>query len=412
MVIGKMEKTDSKNVIFYMHAGSGNHGCEAIVTSTLDMIKDKKLSPSVVSNDAEEDRKYILGEYEKGDICKLIQENHIDEHFLSHVVYYGYRKLTGDKEAFLRYRFRNMLSEVKKSRVSGNKALAVSIGGDNYCYPEMVNDIILSDRMLHKRKLDTVLLGCSIEPKSLEGGESKELFEDLNSHKLIIARESITYNALLGAGIDRNKLRLFPDPAFTLETEEVILPKEFEEGNTVGLNISPMVLNLEKKDGVLFNSYRDLVKHIIDATDMQIAFIPHVVWDRNDDRIPLRKLYEEFKDTGRVCIIEDDNCKRLKGYISKCSLFIGARTHATIAAYSSYVPTLVIGYSVKSKGIATDLFGTYDRFVLPVQELEESAQLLERFEWLRVKSGDIKEHLKLVIPEYIENARKNAEALL
>lgn len=412
MVIGKMEKTDSKNVIFYMHAGSGNHGCEAIVTSTLDMIRDKKLSPSVVSNDAEEDRKYILGEYEKEDICKLIQEKHIDEHFLSHVVYYGYRKLTGDKESFLRYRFRNMLSEVKKSRVSGNNTLAVSIGGDNYCYPEMVNDIILSDRMLHKRKLDTVLLGCSIEPKSLEGGESKELLEDLNSHKLIIARESITYNALLGAGIDRNKLRLFPDPAFTLETEEVILPKEFEEGNTVGLNISPMVLNLEKKDGVLLNSYRDLVKHIIDATDMQIAFIPHVVWDRNDDRIPLRKLYEEFKDTGRVCIIEDDNCKRLKGYISKCSLFIGARTHATIAAYSSYVPTLVIGYSVKSKGIATDLFGTYDRFVLPVQELEESAQLLERFEWLRVKSDDIKEHLKLVIPEYIENARKNAEALL
>ena len=110
-------------------------------------------------------------------------------------------------------------------------------------------------------------------------------------------------------------------------------------------------------------------------------------------------------------MIEDNDCKKLKGYISQCSLFIGARTHATIAAYSSCVPTLVIGYSVKSKGIATDLFGTYERFVLPVQELEDSSQLLERFEWLRVKSGDIKEHLNLVIPEYIDLARKNAEYL-
>lgn len=409
MVVGKME--DKKIIVFYMHAGSGNHGCEAIVTSAIDMIGKDKYSVSVVSNDINEDQRYILGQYENDSKCSLIQEEHIDQHFLEHVLYYGYRKITGDAESFLRYRFRNMLKIFKIEKRKGNSICAVSIGGDNYCYPDMVNDIILTDRVIHKKRIETILLGCSIEPKSLEGSDAIRLIDDLKSHKMIIARESISYKALLKAGIDKSKLALCPDPAFTLETAEVDLPKEFEVGNTVGLNLSPMVLNLEKKDGILLKSYKDLVRHIIDATDMQIALIPHVVWNSSDDREPLRKIYAEFKDTGRVCLIEDDDCKRLKGYISNCSLFIGARTHATIAAYSSFVPTLVIGYSVKSKGIATDLFGTYDRFVLPVQELDESAQLLERFEWLRVKSSDIREHLKLVIPEYIDMARENASFL-
>ncbi len=51
------------------------------------------------------------------------------------------------------------------------------------------------------------------------------------------------------------------------------------------------------------------------------------------------------------------------------------RTHATIAAYSTGVPTLVVGYSVKARGIARDLFGTEDGYVLPVQQLKESDEL-------------------------------------
>ena len=69
----------------------------------------------------------------------------------------------------------------------------------------------------------------------------------------------------------------------------------------------------------------------------------------------------------------------LKGYIARCRFFIGARTHSTIAAYSSGVPTLVLGYSVKSKGIAKDLFGTYENYVLTVQQLKEYSELGRAF---------------------------------
>ncbi|MDO5124498.1 MAG: polysaccharide pyruvyl transferase family protein, partial [Eubacteriales bacterium] len=87
----------------------------------------------------------------------------------------------------------------------------------------------------------------------------------------------------------------------------------------------------------------------------------------NNDLKPLESLFSIYKDSGRVVLIKDHNCEELKGYISRCRFFVGARTHATIAAYSTCVPTLVVGYSIKSKGIAKDLFGTFEKYVVPVQ---------------------------------------------
>ena len=62
-------------------------------------------------------------------------------------------------------------------------------------------------------------------------------------------------------------------------------------------------------------------------------------------------------------------------------MFIGARTHATIAAYSPR-PTLVVGYSIKARGIAKDLFGTDEGYVLPVQALAQKEDLVNAFDWL------------------------------
>lgn len=42
------------------------------------------------------------------------------------------------------------------------------------------------------------------------------------------------------------------------------------------------------------------------------------------------------------------------------AVFAGARTHSTIAALSSGVPTLSFAYSIKATGINRDLFGHTD----------------------------------------------------
>ena len=116
------------------------------------------------------------------------------------------------------------------------------------------------------------------------------------------------------------------------------------------------------------------------------------------------ELYDKFKSTNRVSLLEDNNCEILKGYISRCRFFIGARTHATIAAYSTNVPTLVIGYSVKAKGIAKDIFGTYENYVLPVQSLSNKDDLINAFEWMKDNEDDIRKHLNEFMPGYKEKA--------
>lgn len=378
----------NRPIIMYMHAGSGNHGCEAIANSTLKMIyrlRKEMGCPGactafpviLVTNSLAEDRRYSLKELEERGLCVIVEENHIDRHFFTHVALYGWRMLTKDWESFLRYRFAPVFKELKAYDQETVRPLAISIGGDNYCYPEMVPDLILSDRVFRKKGFETVLWGCSIEPSSLK---DKKLVEDLQGFEKIYARESITYEALRGAGISENRLVLRKDPAFELETElPGRYPENFIPGKMVGINLSPMVQQRESKPGITMECYRNLIKYVLDNTDNNIALVPHVVWANNDDRKPLKELYDAFYSTGRVVLLEDAPAEELKGFISECNFFVGARTHSTIAAYSSGVKTLVIGYSVKSRGIAKDLYGDYEGYVLPVQELSNPMALTEAY---------------------------------
>lgn len=386
-------------IIFYMHAGSGNHGCEAIVNSMCHMLKQNVL---LISNDANEDKRYSLGE-----LCDVVQERKFDSHKLAHVLYYIYRKLTGDRESFIRYRYKAAF-QVQDS------PLAVSIGGDNYCYDTMLQDLRLANNAFTAAGKTTILLGCSIEPELLLREDIKT---DLSKYHTIIARETITYNALQEtfeqmqktSGQKVPEMILCPDPAFTLERQETTLPEGFQKGNTIGINLSPLIQESEGKDGITMESYNALIEHILNTTDAVIALIPHVVWDRNNDQKPLSFLYEKYRNTGRVVLVEDRSCTELKEVIANCRLFIGARTHATIAAYSTGVPTLVVGYSVKARGIAKDIFGTDEHYVLPVQSLQKADDLVKAYDWLAEQEEEIREKLAQVMPEYIKRAYKQGE---
>lgn len=382
-------KIRQDKILLYMHAGSGNHGCEAIVNSVCHMLTNK---PLVLTNSESEDRRYSLES-----LCYLAEERQFTGHRLAHILYYIWRRVRKDPESFIRYRYRAVFGR-------SYYPLAVSIGGDNYCYDIMVKDLMLANNAFNDAGTKTILLGCSIEPELFEKAGSKEALKaDMNRYHCIIARESITYEALK-AVVPEERLFLIPDPAFTLAQKELPLPEGFAEGNTVGINVSPMVQDNEARAGITMASYKALIQHIIDTTDMQIALIPHVVWERNDDRKPLGELYDTFKATERVIQIKDASCEELKGYIARCRMFVGARTHATIAAYSSLVPTLVVGYSVKARGIARDLFGTCENYVIPVQQLYKKEDLIDAFEWLRDYEDEMREDLKEVMPDYKEKA--------
>jgi polysaccharide pyruvyl transferase WcaK-like protein len=240
--------------------------------------------------------------------------------------------------------------------------------------------------------------------------KEKEVVEDMKRYALITPRESITAEALKAAGVTDN-VKLYPDPAFSLQPVERALPATFQEGNTIGINISPMIVRNETVEGITIRNYRRLIDHILQSTDCSIALIPHVMWNYNDDRLTLAQLYQDYQRNERVILFEDMSCQHIKYIISKCRFFIGARTHATIAAYSSCVPTLVVGYSVKARGIARDLFGTEEHYVLPVQTLSSPEELIAAYDWMMEREQEIRTHLEKIMPDYCGRAAQAGEEL-
>lgn len=380
-----------KNVKLYTHSGSKNHGCEAIVRATAQLLP---YNLDLYSLSPEEDKKYLINEK-----INIIQDKVVELQKPTLKYYLSAVEIKSRHTTILNTRFRRpvLFSDVQKDD------LFLSIGGDNYCYAgtEVLGDI---NYLLHKKGAKTVLWGCSIDPDVLK----KSVVDDLNRYNLITVRESLTYKALQQKGV--KNLILCSDPAFTLRAEKKDLPEGYIQEKTVGINVSPLVEQCGKGTLVIDN-YIKLIKYILTETDFSVILVPHVVWNYSDDRKSLNKLMEKFKDSGRVYMIPDCNCMQLKGYISKCRFFVGARTHATIAAYSTEVPTLVVGYSIKARGIAKDIFGTDENYVISAQNFGTENDLKNAFVWCLDREKEIKNHLKRIMPAYCSKAYLAVDAL-
>lgn len=371
----------------YAHTGSGNHGCEALVRSTAKLLDSM---PTLFSTGYDEDIQFGISEIANVQRDTVVS---VPRRSVAYVAAACQTKLTKRTTLFTQFARRDLLDAVQ----SGD--LCLSIGGDNYCYAgtEILGDL---NMLLKKKGAKTVLWGCSIDPEAI----SPEMVKDLKRYDLITVREPLTQAALAAAGITEN-IRSVADPAFLLDIQKTDLPDGFLAGNTIGLNLSPLILHYTEKKEEALAGFQALVQHILDTTDSAIALIPHVVKSNSDDLEVLEPLFRQFEGTGRVLLIPDQNCMQLKYIISQCRLFIGARTHATIAAYSTFVPTLVIGYSVKSRGIAADLFGTEENYVLPIQAIRADTDLIGAYDWLEAHAVEIGQHLHNVMPAYQDKAR-------
>ena len=380
------ENEVTMKTILYAHSGSGNHGCEALVRSTAQIIKER---PVLLTSGLEEDYKYHVDE-----VVDIYPDysRRVNRHSLKYFIAAIQTKLTHKTTRFTEYIRSDLLSKVEPGDI------CLSVGGDNYCYAG-VEELSNLNILLHNRRAKTVLWGCSIDEEAL----TPEVIADLKRYDMITVREPLTQAALAQAGVSEN-VRKVADSAFLLEPQPVQLPKGFVPGNTIGINFSPLIFKYTERKEDAMTSFYELVEYILKATDSTVALIPHVVKENNNDLDVLKPVYDRFKDTGRVLLIQDQNCMQLKYIISQCRLFIGARTHATIAAYSTYVPTLVVGYSIKSRGIAEDLFGTEKNYVLPVQNIYNGSDLVNAYSWLEDHSEEIKVHLQKVIPQYRKQA--------
>lgn len=385
-----------KKILICQHGGSGNHGCEALARTVIQYLRQsqEQVHITLYSYHIAQDQLYL------SDVPGL------------HLA--GLDKLPGKYSPYnLSYHTKRLLGKpasklpltAEFQRLVDESDLVIAIGGDNYCY-NMGQGYYFLDRYIKSRGKKYMLLGCSIEPEDIKNG----LDSHLDLFDCITVRESISYDAMKEAGMDN--IQLIPDSAFLLPAEEGLsLPAGFDPARAVGLNFSPLVMRSESAENMTVRNFEALTRYILEHTDLQVALIPHVVWPGNDDRTALAQLHSRFADSDRIFVIPDGGASQLKGVISRLRFFVGARTHATIAAYSSCVPTLTLGYSVKARGIARDLFGTEEGYVLAVQQLQREDELKDAFIRIMEHEDAIRSRLQRLMPLYQQQAEKISDAV-
>lgn len=384
-----MDNERIRKTVLYGHTGSNNRGCEAIVRSTVSLLKNKGIISDIATYRAEEDIRAGLDAL--GDLIQYRSYN--DKQSLTRVANGIMKRIFHCEYPYEKYVQSDVFQAVKRS------GSAVVIGGDTYCYGR--NSCVPSYNLLKytgKIGAKACLWSCSIGMEDLE----QEKISYLKRYDMIFPREGLTYENLVNAGLSERKMCRMSDSAFVLDAKKTVLPAGF--ANVFAYNPS-YTLGVGENTEQLFQSRIILLKYILNHTDMKIALIPHVYSQNQGDVLCVKEIAQHLKQPERVFLFEDDyTCEELKYIIAKCRMLVAERTHASIAGYSQMIPTFVIGYSVKSIGIARDLFGTDAGFVMSYKDIANDEDFIQPVMDFVSREKEIRQQLEKVIPAYKQKA--------
>lgn len=333
-----------KKILMYGHGGAYNHGAEAIVRASVPVFRQAGCPLLLSTHFPDQDREFGLDRM----VDKLIPAD------LSLVPEERAAEGLAARERIAAKIYRDALAEIDKDTI------CIGIGGDNYCYPNWHRQSVFH-RTAKARGGKSVLWGCSIEPDRIHGDMERILSE----HDRIYVRESLTAAALREHGIEQ--VAQIRDPAFSLRPEPVPLPEKFGE-HTAALNLSPLAL---RRSAQLLYHFVEAARWLLSHADA-LLMLPHVTMPVDDDRQALEELERRLppSERARVCWAPEGlSAGQYKCLISKCEILVCCRTHASIAAYSTGVPVVVAGYSVKSRGISLDM--GLERWVVPIENGSE-----------------------------------------
>lgn len=382
-----------KNVVLCGHTGSKNRGCEAIVRSTVCILQNAEFGEvSALTDDKTYDEK--LGADQVVTLQCYPKRSFAQRAFALFCKRVLRNGLVGGKQHYC--------SVLKK--LAKDKTLLFNVGGDTYCYSTPYRSYALN-ALAKEYKISNVFWGCSVDERCLE---DTQMQADLNNYSAIVTRETLTYEMLRRVVSDKDKVLLACDPAFHLPIHETILPKHFQSQNTLGINLSDLVISdVKDTNDIMYRNVCKLIDYVLMNSDMSVCLIPHVysAEDRSIDLEVLDRVKSFYPNEKRVMVVDQElSCTELKYIISNCRFFIGARTHSTIAAYSTAVPTIALSYSIKSRGIAKDLFGTEEGYAIPWKQIDTEDVLKDTF--IRIlynQEAELRERYERILPEYKES---------
>lgn len=384
----------------------GNRGCEAIVRSTVLGLNKvfNNVEILIPSDDIVRDQKQWP---EAVEYCVKFVDAYIPFHTR---VWANIQRLPFKflKQAGWPFPFPKQLVDQLKTVDA-----VLSVGGDNYSLnyrlPSLLSGI---DQLAMALGKPVFIWGASVGPFEAEPHFVPKIREHLANMNNIFARESITFSYLT-KNLGLKNVTMTADPAFALPKEPVdtagFWPEKSANG-VLGLNLSPLIESYKTNGQDLKAQTIQFIREVV-VKGYQVILIPHVIplngSSKNNDATYMAAILSELDDIkNNVRIMPAHlNASQIKSVISQLRFFIGARTHATIAALSSGVPTVSISYSVKANGINKDLLGDMP-VVLSTENLSASS-LMTYLDFLEKNESLIKSKLEANLPEWL-NKHQNA----
>jgi polysaccharide pyruvyl transferase WcaK-like protein len=251
--------------------------------------------------------------------------------------------------------FRRSLKDADAVLMLGGDTFSLDYGGGADVYFGLSN-------LALAHNLPVTIWGASIGPFTSDPDYERWATEKLRRISLLCARETETLAYLASIGLEETVI-LTADPAFHLEPSACELPADIEMALTegcVGLNLSPL---MRRYMGASFSAWvriaADIIHSLLRRFSEPVLLIPHVISEVSavyrDDYLFLRQVAQLVQEPERVLVLSPNlNAAQTKWVISRVRVFAGARTHSTLAAISSGVPTICIGYSVKAERTRPD----------------------------------------------------------
>jgi polysaccharide pyruvyl transferase WcaK-like protein len=371
----------------FLLVGNGpylNKGCEAIVRGTSHILKESFGECIFYSANFDlEDPPYIPVETDDRIIHKPISQARKWSYkwFMHKILIQFVPNMAWG------YFFRNIASEVKSVN------FVLSIGGDNYTldysFPKLY---VALDEYVYRNGKPLVIWGASVGPFDSDPVVSGIMHEHLRSKvKAIFVREERSYQYLKKYGVSKN-LHLVPDPAFVMEPEPCGKDEtgfDLPDG-VIGINLSPQIVKMlpdELQDTYVSQSVA-MIERVRDKSGLPVALVTHVTSPHSNDYELLEDIYKKSDQKDIYLLPANLNAAQTKYIISKMSCLAAARTHATIAGFSTCVPTVSLAYSVKAHGINEMLFG-HQEFVVSLDH-HCAEEIESKIIFVLEKSDDIK----------------------
>jgi colanic acid/amylovoran biosynthesis protein len=297
---------------------------------------------------------------------------------------------------------------------------------------------LIKDRVAQLLNKPVVLLAGSQGPFTNEDtkGFAKQVFEDF---ALVANREGETTDLLVKEGFNIKNLRYYACPAFLFEPKpdnemsEIYIKERIIDNRKktfgfvlCGFNMAEGPFDKWPRRDDEYFVFAESIEFIVNTLGARVVLMSHSNGFTQHPNFKLiqgrdypiaKQLQNVLKQRGRVnlndvlCLDNPYNPWETKAIIKQFDMFVAGRLHASVAALSQYVPTVIImhGHGPKSHKIIgfAKIVGIEEYVAYP----KSSEELIGKIKNCWESRVSIRQHLNKRIPEVKDAARMSFEAI-